>query len=109
MQIMWNRLHQDECGGIATAETILIGTILVLGMVVALVELHCSMIAEINDISSSAGNISQSYLQSGFQSLKSATDAKAGTFGSKYDDHNDVCDCDSSVSVICNDIGESRK
>ena len=107
---MWNQLQQDECGGIATSETILISTILVLGMVVALVELQCSMIAEINDISSAAGDISQSYHQSGFHSLKSASaNAKARTLGSSYDDRRDSSDCDSSISVICNEGGETRK
>ena len=106
---MWYRFLNDTSGAVATSETILIGTILILGMVVALVELQCSMIAEINDISDATGNISQSYQQSGFHSSKPVNSAKSRTFGASYEDHQDTCDCDSVLSVICADPGEIRK
>ena len=41
---LWN----DESGVILSAEIVLIGTILVLGMIVGLVELQCSVIAELS-------------------------------------------------------------
>lgn len=106
---MWYRFLDDTSGGVATSETILIGTILILGMVVALVELQCSMITEISDISNAAGNVSQSYRQSGFHSSKPMNSAKARTFGASYEDQQDTCDCDSNLSLICADPGEIRK
>ncbi len=45
---LWN----DESGVILSAEIVLIGTILVLGMIVGLVELQCAIVAELSDLSS---------------------------------------------------------
>ncbi len=106
---MWNQLQQDEFGGVPTAETIVLGTILVLGMIVALVELQASMITEINDISNAAGNLSQSYRQAGMNSTKASATPKSRTSGASYDDRRDACDCDQSLSVVCDDPGETRK
>ena len=53
---LWN----DEAGIILSAEIVLIGTILVLGMLVGLVELQCAVDAELSDLSSSIGNLDQS-------------------------------------------------
>jgi hypothetical protein len=106
---MWYRFVDDTSGGVATSETILIGTILILGMVVALVEVQCAMIAEINDISEAAGGISQSYQQSGLHGSKPVNIAKSRTFGASYRDQQDTSDCDSNLSVICADSGEIRK
>ena len=41
LKTLWN----DECGVILSAELVLIATILVLGMIVGLVELQCSIVA----------------------------------------------------------------
>ncbi|MFM7057308.1 MAG: hypothetical protein ACKO2P_10340, partial [Planctomycetota bacterium] len=60
----------DESGVILSAELVLVGTILVLGMIVGLVELQCSIIGELSDLSSALGNVDQSYSTSGFISYK---------------------------------------
>lgn len=107
---LWN----DEAGVILSAELVLVGTILVLGMIVGMVELQCAVVAELSDLSSAFGNFSQSYETSGFSSRKVGSssqlcDAKARTFGAAYSDKTDSCDCDSNFSIICDDNGEQVK
>ena len=110
MKTLWN----DEAGVILSAELVLIGSILVLGMIVGLVELQCAVVAELSDLSSAFGNLSQSYETSGFRSLKVGSssgncDAKARTYGAAYSDKADACDCDANFSIVCTDAGEAVK
>jgi hypothetical protein len=105
MKTLWN----DEAGVILSAELVLIGTILVLGMIVGLVELQCSIVAELSDLSSAFGNLNQSYTISGFGSSKGGKQFKARTYGASYTDCADTCDCDQNLSIICNDPGEIVK
>jgi hypothetical protein len=105
LKSLWN----DEAGVILSAELVLIGTILVLGMLVGLVELQCSIVAELQDLSSAFGNLNQSYNISGFGSSKGANQFKARTYGARYNDQADVCDCDNNLSIICTDPGEVQK
>jgi hypothetical protein len=102
---LWN----DESGVILSAEIVLIGTILVLGMIVGLVELQCAVVAELSDLSSAVGNLDQSYQTSGFSSYKNYGSLKARTNGASYSDVADTCDCDGNMSLVCNDPGEVRK
>ena len=102
---LWN----DEAGVILSAEIVLIGTILVLGMIVGLVELQCAVVAELSDLSSAIGNLDQSYQISGFASYKQNGNTKGRTNGAAYSDQADTCDCDSNLSIVCNDPGEQRK
>ena len=99
---LWN----DESGVILSAEIVLIGTILVLGMIVGLVELQCAIVAELSDLSSAIGNLDQSYTVSGLASAKGNGRWKARTYGASYLDRPDTCDCDGNLSLACNDIGE---
>jgi hypothetical protein len=105
LKALWN----DESGVILSAEIVLVGTILVLGMIVGLVELQCSVIAELSDLSSAIGNFDQSFQVSGFASEKGQGNYKARTFGAAYHDVADTCDCDQNMSIQCNDGGEIRK
>ena len=105
LKTLWN----DESGVILSAELVLISTILVLGMVVGLVELQCSIVAELSDLSSAFGNLSQSYNISGFASSKGANQFKARTSGARYTDNPDTCDCDTNLSIVCTDLGEVQK
>jgi hypothetical protein len=102
-------LWRDEAGVILSAELVLIGTILVLGMIVGLVELQCALVAELSDLSSAFGNLDQSYQVSGFASYKSYGSTKARTHGASYSDVADTCDCDSNMSIVCSDPGEIAK
>jgi len=105
LKTLWN----DESGVILSAEIVLVGTILVLGMIVGLVELQCSIVAELSDLSSAFGNLDQSYQVSGFASRKGSGRFKARTYGSRYRDRPDACDCDQNMMLICNDSGEMHK
>ena len=106
---MLKSLWRDEAGVILSAELVLIGTILVLGMIVGLVELQCSLVAELSDLSSAFGNLDQSYQVSGFASYKSSGKTKARTYGASYSDVADTCDCDANLSIVCTDPGEVAK
>lgn len=104
---LWN----DESGVILSAEIVLIGTILVLGMIVGLVELQCAIVAELSDISSAIGNLDQSYMVSGMASMKGHGYGrwKARTYGASYSDVADTCDCDFNLTLVCSDNGEVNK
>lgn len=108
-QNMLKTLWNDESGVILSAEIVLVGTILVLGMIVGLVELQCAIIGELSDLSSAFGNFNQSYQISGFASSKGGGQFKARTYGASYTDLADTCDCDQNLSIVCNDPGEVRK
>ncbi|RLT01560.1 MAG: hypothetical protein DWI22_22845 [Planctomycetota bacterium] len=102
MKTLWN----DESGVIVSAEIVLVGTILVLGMITGLVELQAAVIYELTDLSDAFGNLDQTFQTSGFTSRKNNTcDNKARTKGSRYNDIVDDCDC-SGLVIVCNDLGE---
>ncbi len=106
LKALWN----DESGVILSAEIVLIGTILVLGMIVGMVELQCAVVAELSDLSSAFGNFNQSFQTSGFGSIKGYGGwFKARTYGAAYRDFADMCDCDQNMSIVCNDPGELFK
>jgi hypothetical protein len=105
---MFKTLWQDESGVILSAELVLIGTILVLGMLVGLVELQSAVISELSDLGAAFGNLDQSYQVSGFDSPKLPAGSKARTFGAQFHDLPDDCDCDVAV-IVCDDIGEQPK
>lgn len=102
LKTLWN----DETGVILSAELVLICTILVLGVIVGLVELQCTVVAELSDLSSAIGNMDQSFQTSGFASLKGGNQFKSRTYGARYFDRPDVCDCDTNLFIVCNDFGE---
>ena len=106
---MLKKLWSDDNGVILSAELVLISTILVLGMIVGLVELQCSIIAELSDLASAFGNLDQSYQISGFASSKGNNQFKARTYGASYSDVADAGDCDQNLSIVCTDPGEIRK
>ena len=105
LKTLWN----DESGVILSAEIVLVGTILVLGMIVGLVELQCAIVGELSDLSSAFGNLSQTYQTSGFLSLKLNGTPKSRTSGAAYTDRIDNCDCDTNLTIVCNDPGEVAK
>lgn len=96
---MLSKLWNDEFGVILSAEIVLIGTILVIGMVVGLVELQCSVVGELNDLGDAFGNLDQGYLTSGLASFKEYGGIKAATSGARFVDRPDTCDC--SAILVC--------
>jgi Flp pilus assembly pilin Flp len=95
LKALWN----DEYGVILSAELVLIATILVLGMIVGLVELQCSVVGELNDLGDAFGNLNQTYYASGIKSLKGSGRIKALTTGSAFKDYPDACDC--NQIIVC--------
>ena len=84
IKTLWN----DEAGVILSAELVLVGTILVVG----LVELQCSVVDELNDLGEAIGSLNQSFAYSGVASFKRGRQIKAITFGSSFRDRQDSCD-----------------
>ena len=98
---MFKTLWNDETGVILSAEIVLIGTILVIGMIVGLVELQCSVVDELNDLGEAVGAVNQSYVTSSLISFKSSSNKiKAATFGSKFIDRQDSCD-GNECAIVC--------
>ena len=56
-----NTLNNDENGFIVSAEVVLIGTILVIGMIVGLTEPSFNVNQELEDVGSAIGGINQTY------------------------------------------------
>lgn len=96
---MLKKLWNDECGIILSAEIVIIGTVLVIGMIVGLVELQCAVVAELSDIGDAIGNLDQSYHTSGMSSYKSSGRIKGATYGASYSDRPDTCDC--NAILVC--------
>ena len=105
---MLNTFWKDEEGVILSAEIVLLGTILVLGMIVGLVELQAAVVAEMSDLGDAIGNMDQSFQVPGFVSYKQGNNCggigvcgtcgiKAATHGASYSDRADLCDCNSIV------------
>lgn len=97
---MLNALWNDEAGVILSAEIVLVGTILVIGMIVGLVELQCSVVDELNDLGEAIGSANQSYTTSSVLSLKKDGDVKAATAGFSFRDRVDSCD-GNECAIIC--------
>jgi hypothetical protein len=58
---IFNALKNDENGFIVSAELVLVGTILVVGMIVGLTELSYGVNEELEDLGSAIGSINQTY------------------------------------------------
>ena len=96
LKSLWN----DEAGVILSAEIVLVGTILVIGMIVGLVELQCSVVDELNDLGEAIGSVNQSYLTTGVGSRTKDGKLKAMTVGSRFNDQQDSCD-GNECAVVC--------
>ena len=102
MKTLWN----DESGVILSAEIVLIGTILVLGMITGLAELQSAVVLELSDLGDAFGSLNQSYITSGYVSATAnASSNKAVTNGTNYADIKDSCDT-LSVTMVCTAVPE---
>ncbi len=91
MSQLFRALRQDEVGAILSAELVLIGTLLVLGVLVGLVELQDAVVNELNDLGEAIGSINQSFSYHGASS-HGRRGLKAFSAGSAFFDHRDDCD-----------------
>jgi Flp pilus assembly pilin Flp len=87
MTTLITRLLNDENGFLMSAELILIGTIVVLGLVVGLSKVSFAINNELEDVASAFGSVNQSFYVNGVHS-----EGKACTAGSEYEDDQDNCD-----------------
>lgn len=62
-----NRLWNDQAGAIVSAEIMLVGTLLVIGVIVGLKSVRDSVVTELADIAQALDNTSQSYWYNGYQ------------------------------------------
>lgn len=96
---MLKNLWNDNSGVILSAELVLIGTILVIGLIVGMVELQCAVVAELSDLGDAIGNFDQTFQTSGLTSFKHHGGIKAATAGTRYNDYPDTCDC--NPIIVC--------
>ncbi len=88
-----NALKNDENGFVVSAELVLVGTILVLGMIVGLTELSFNVNQELEDLGSGIGAINQTYY------FTLASGRKGEVVGSTNLDVQD--ECDNSCDITC--------
>ncbi|MBL9093864.1 MAG: hypothetical protein JNL96_21790 [Planctomycetaceae bacterium] len=86
MKTMFHRLWAEETGAVVSAEIMLAGTILVLGVIVGLKSVRDSVVTELADVAQAFANINQSYCYSG------TTGHAASTGGGHFKDSQDFCD-----------------
>jgi uncharacterized membrane protein len=80
------RLWADDTGAVVSAELVLVGSILVLGMIVGLATLRDHVVQELADIAGAIGEVQQTY------SFTSITGHASTTAGSAFTDERDFCD-----------------
>ena len=80
------RLWADEVGAILSAELILMGTLLVIGLIVGLATLRDHVIQEVADIAGAIGDLDQSY------SYSTTTGHNSIMRGADFVDEDDACD-----------------
>ncbi|MEZ6043279.1 MAG: branched-chain amino acid aminotransferase [Planctomycetaceae bacterium] len=93
-----NALKNDNNGFVVSAELVLVGTILVLGMIVGLTELSFNVNQELEDVGSAIGGINQTY----YYTL--ASGRKGEAVGSTFLDFED--ECDNACDINCNSVGQ---
>lgn len=87
MTTLMTKLFHDENGFLMSAELILLGTIVVLGLVVGLTEVSFAINNELEDVASAFSSMNQSYSAHGSHSKH-----KGRRFGSRFKDDRDHCD-----------------
>lgn len=95
------KLNNDENGFIVSAELVLVGTILVIGMIVGLTELSFNVNEELEDVGSAIGGINQTYY------FTLASGRKGEVVGSTFLDFKD--DCDGACDIRCDSPASGEK
>ncbi|MCA9011538.1 MAG: branched-chain amino acid aminotransferase [Planctomycetaceae bacterium] len=96
-----NALKNDNNGFVVSAELVLVGTILILGMIVGLSELSFNVNQELEDVGSAIGGINQTY----YYTL--ASGKKGEVYGSTFLDFAD--ECDNACDINCNSTSHPEK
>lgn len=96
-----NALRNDENGFVVSAELVLVGTILVVGMIVGLTELSYGVNEELEDLGSAIGGINQTYY------FTLASGKKGEVVGSTFLDFAD--ECDSQGDLTCDSAAQPER
>lgn len=94
---IFHALKNDENGYVVSAELVLVGTILVIGMIVGLTELSFNVNQELEDVGSAIGGINQTYYYT------VAAGYKGESVGSTFLDFED--ECDNACNIHCDSPG----
>ena len=99
LRALWN----DERGFIISAELVLIGTLVVLGLVAGLTLVRDSVAGEFTDIAAAMRSLDQSYYYSGFRARKTygCGGCKAWTAGSCFNQKGEQCEADVVTYDVC--------
>jgi hypothetical protein len=89
MKMQLARLWNEDAGAIVSAEIMLVGSILVLGVIVGLKSVRDSVVTELADVAQAIANVNQSYCFSG------VTGHGAHSGGGQFNDSSDFCDSNS--------------
>lgn len=81
-----NRKSKKQSGFIVTMELLILSAVLVLGLIVGMVDVRDSMLAELGDLSESIGALNQSYTIDGVSNIADT----AATSGSQWNDAADT-------------------
>ena len=98
---IFRKLSADEYGFVVSAELVLVGTILVLGMIVGLTELSYGVNEELEDLGAAVGGINQTYY------FTLASGKKGEVVGSTFLDFADVCD--NACDLTCDSPAQGEK
>ncbi len=82
---MWKRLYHDEFGFVASTETILLGTVLMIGTIVGLTAVRDAVSAEFGDVANSIFRLQSTY------SYAPIVSDCGTTAGSVFLDRRDFC------------------
>lgn len=88
---MLTRLWNDEAGALLSAEIVLVGTILVIGVLTGLTSVRDAVVTELADVAGAIASVDQSYSYSG------VAGHGVQTFGSAFRDNHDFCDINENV------------
>jgi len=92
MNRLANCLWQDENGVILSAELVIVGSVLVVGLITGMTTLQEAVNGEMEDLAGAIGSLDQSYRFSGFTGRSSRTGSiKACTAGSSFCNKEDQC------------------
>ena len=106
---MLRKLWQDESGFVLSTETVLVATILVIGMIVGLATVRDQVVTELADLAAAVSDLDHSYSFSG------VTTSVATINGSTFTDLVDFCDtapsqgadgASSACVVVCGGLAE---
>ena len=98
-----NTLRNDENGFVVSAELVLVGSILVVGMIVGLTELSFGVNEELVDVGSAIGCLNQTYY------FTLASGHKGEAVGSTFLDFEDECDGQDDLTCDSGSRPESPK